>query len=232
MAILGGFRVCQHFDAGPKLKADVVLKEREPLGQKMGSLCQEWGSRSPARLYLSFMNTLCDTAPSRLQQNNLEIEQSAPAKRAGRIYKRILVGTDFSTASIPAFEQALKLAKQNGAELLIAHVAIVPSTISFMPPESYGAWEAHCRTEAEENIGSLLQKAHQQGVKAHMLLLEGLADDAIMEAAERLRVDLIVIGTHGRRGVSRFFMGSVAARLVSRARCAVLTARSCQPCSP
>jgi nucleotide-binding universal stress UspA family protein len=171
------------------------------------------------------MNTLCDTAPNRLQKNNLESEQIIPAKSAGQIYRRILVGTDFSAASIPAFEQGLKLAKQNGAELLIAHAAVVPSTLSFMPPESYGEWELHCRAEAEENIGALKQRAHQQGVKAHKLLLEGLADDAIIAAAERLRVDLIVIGTHGRRGVSRFFMGSVAAHLVSRAPCAVLTAR-------
>jgi nucleotide-binding universal stress UspA family protein len=177
------------------------------------------------------MNTLCDRAPGRLQNDNLENEQIIPAKRAGQNYRRILVGTDFSAASTPAFEQALTLAKQNGAELLIAHAAVVPGTISFMPPDCYGEWELHCRAEAEKNIGSLLQKAHQQGVKAHMLLLEGLPDDAIIEAAERLRVDLIVIGTHGRRGVSRFFMGSVAAHLVSRAPCAVLTTRASKPTS-
>jgi nucleotide-binding universal stress UspA family protein len=80
--------------------------------------------------------------------------------------------------------------------------------------------------DGEKNIGLLIQKAQKEGVKAHKLLLQGLADDAIIEAAHRLRVDLIVVGTHGRRGVSRFFMGSVAAHVVSRAPCAVLTARS------
>lgn len=172
------------------------------------------------------MNTLCDSAPNRLQKNDLETEQIAPAKRAGQIYRRILVGTDFTAASTSAFEQGLKLATQNGAELLIAHVTDAPSTLSFMPAESYNEWEEHCRTEAGENIGALIEKAGQEGVRAHMLLLHGLADDAIIEAAERLGVDLIVIGTHGRRGVSRFFMGSVAAHLVSRAPCAVLTARA------
>jgi len=94
-----------------------------------------------------------------------------------------------------------------------------------MPPESYGEWELCCRTEAEKSIGALIQKAREKGVNAHMLLLEGHADDAILDAAERLHVDLIVIGTHGRRGVLRLLMGSVATHVVSRARCAVLTAR-------
>jgi nucleotide-binding universal stress UspA family protein len=172
------------------------------------------------------MNTLCDIAPNRLQENDLETEQNIPAERTGQIYRRILVGTDFSETSNSAFDQGLKLAKQNGAELLIAHAAIAPSTLCFMPPESYGEWELHCRTEAEKNISSLIQRAHKEGVKAHKVLLQGLADDAIIEAAERLGVDLIVVGTHGHRGVSRFFMGSVAAHVVSRAPCAVLTARA------
>lgn len=172
------------------------------------------------------MNTLCDIASKGLQENNLGTEQTVPAEHTGQIYRRILVGTDFSAASNSAFEQGLKLAKQNRAELLIAHASTEPSTLSFMPPECYGEWELHRRAEAEKNIGSLIQKAHQEGVKAHKVLLQGLADDAIIEAAERLRVDLVVVGTHGRRGVSRFFMGSAAAHVVSRAPCAVLTARA------
>jgi nucleotide-binding universal stress UspA family protein len=172
------------------------------------------------------MNTLCDIAPKSLQKNDVGTKKNILANRPGQIYRRILVGTDFSPASTAALDQGLELAKQNGAELLIAHANVPPSWIGSMPPEAYGEWEIHCRTEAEKNISALIQKAHEEGVKAHTLLLEGMADDAILEAAERLGVDLIVIGTHGRRGVSRFFMGSVAAQVVSRAGCAVLTARS------
>jgi nucleotide-binding universal stress UspA family protein len=170
------------------------------------------------------MKTLYDTAPNRLQKIDRETEQTAPANHPGQIYRRILVGTDFSAASTVAFEQGLKLATQNKAELLVADASVPPSTLGFMPKESYSEWEQHCRTEAQRNIGALMQKAGQEGVKAHMLMLQGLADDAMIEAAARLGVDLIVIGTHGRRRVSRFFMGSVAAHLVSRAPCAVLTA--------
>src|ERR1700691_5900828 len=123
------------------------------------------------------MNTLCDIASKGLQENDLGTKQTLPSEHTGQIYKRILVGTDFSAASNSAFEQGLKLAKQNGAELLIAHSSTEPSTLSFMPPECYGEWELHCREEAEKNTAALVQKAHKEGVKAHKLLLQGLADD-------------------------------------------------------
>lgn len=58
-----------------------------------------------------------------------------------------------------------------------------------------------------------------------MLILSGFPDNAILQAAKRLEVDLIVIGTHGRRTVPRFFLGSIAAAVVLRAPCAVLTVR-------
>jgi nucleotide-binding universal stress UspA family protein len=171
------------------------------------------------------MNTLCDIAPNRLQENDLETGRNNAPERESQIYKRILVGTDFSEASTAAFEQGLKLAKQNGAELLIAHAPLVPNTLCFMPPECYGEWELHCRAEAKKNIAFLIQKARKAGVRAHKVLLQGLADDAIIESARRLKVDLIVVGTHGRRGLPRLFGGSIATHVISRAPCAVLTAR-------
>lgn len=172
------------------------------------------------------MNTLRDAAPDRLQKSGLEAGQITAAERPDPVYKRILVGTDFSPASTSAFEHALELARQNNAELLVAHSEAIPSWVGFMPPDAYGEWEVQSRLESEKNVVMLVQKARRAGVNAHRLLLEGHADDALIEAAERLGVDLIVIGTHGRRGVSRFFMGSVAAHVVSRAPCTVLTARS------
>ena len=74
----------------------------------------------------------------------------------------------------------------------------------------------------------LVQKARKQGVNAHMLLLEGHADDAILEAADRLGVDLIVLGTRGRKGLARFFYGNVADDVTRAAPCPVLALRSSQ----
>ena len=161
-----------------------------------------------------------------IRENDLKTEPVIPAQCPGQIYRRILVATDFTAASTPALEQGLKLAKQNHAELLIVHSSVTPASLSFMNADSYDEWEKQCRTDAAKNMGALIQAARKEGVKAHVLELPGLADDAIVEAAERLDVDLIVLGTHGRRGVSRFFLGSVAAQVVARARCPVLTVRS------
>ena len=159
-------------------------------------------------------------------ESDPKMQPVVPSQRPVQIYRRILVATDFTAASTPALKQALKLAKQNHAELLIAHSSTEPASLSFMSADSYDAWEKQCRTDAEKNIGALIQHARKEGVKAHMLELSGLADDAIVEAAERLGVDVIVLGTHGRRGVSRFLLGSVASQVVARARCPVLTVRS------
>ncbi|MGA2557218.1 MAG: universal stress protein, partial [Verrucomicrobiota bacterium] len=60
------------------------------------------------------------------RESDLTPEPVNPAQRPGRIYRRILVGTDLTGASTSAFEQGLKLAKQNGAELSIAHSCTVP----------------------------------------------------------------------------------------------------------
>ncbi len=57
------------------------------------------------------------------------------------------------------------------------------------------------------------------------MLLEGVADDQIIRAARRRKADLIVIGTHGRMGLARLFLGSVASRVVAGAKCPVLTVR-------
>jgi nucleotide-binding universal stress UspA family protein len=62
-------------------------------------------------------------------------------------------------------------------------------------------------------------------VRARALLLEGTAHDRIARAAKTQRADLIVMGTHGRSGLARFFVGSVASRVVSVAPCPVMTVR-------
>ena len=161
-------------------------------------------------------------------ESDPKMQPIAPAQCPGQIYRRILVATDFTAASTPALKPALNLAKQNQAELLIAHSSAIPRSLCFIvTPDPYDEWEKQCRTEAEKNMGALIMEARKQGVKAHMLELTGLADDAIVETAERLGVDLIVLGTHGRRGVARFLLGSVASQVVARARCPVLTVRSC-----
>jgi nucleotide-binding universal stress UspA family protein len=108
-----------------------------------------------------------------------------------RTWRRI-----FSACSNAAFEQGLKIAKQNHAELLIAHSSALPNTLCYLPSDCYAEWEKKRRAEAEKNSDALIGKARHENVKAHALALEGIADDAIEDAAKRLGVDLIVIGAN------------------------------------
>ncbi|HYV40715.1 MAG TPA: universal stress protein, partial [Thermoanaerobaculia bacterium] len=75
-------------------------------------------------------------------------------------------------------------------------------------------------------LPGLVENAAKEGVKAEPLVLMGEPYEAIAGAARDTGADLVVMGTHGRKGVSRFFLGSVAARVISTAPCPVMTIRA------
>jgi nucleotide-binding universal stress UspA family protein len=145
-------------------------------------------------------------------------------------FQRILVATDFSSASMPAFEQAVKLSKDSGAQLLIANAFPEhgPPEIGYAPASAYEQWRLDARATAERKLQPLVEQARREGLDARPLVLAGSPDEAIVEAARRESVDLIVLGTHSRRGAERFFLGSVASRVVSASECPVMTVRAPQ----
>ena len=143
--------------------------------------------------------------------------------------KRILYATDYSKASARALDQAVQLAKQNAAELLVVHV-LEPVT-PYVTGDDYGSTELYLRLEettkkeAQSSMHKLMQKLQKLKVKAKSLLLKGSTHDQIIKAAKSRKADMIVIGTHGRTGLTKLFMGSVAGKVVSTAQCPVLTVR-------
>lgn len=145
-----------------------------------------------------------------------------------KAFRRILHPTDFSRASGAAFAKALALAKENRAELLLVHV-LLPSTPfvgnGYVSPKTYEELEVAARRGAERQLDRLLRKARSAKTRVKGLLLEGVAYEQIARVARRKRADLIVLGTHGRTGFSRFFLGSVAERVIPLAPCPVLTVR-------
>jgi len=124
----------------------------------------------------------------------------------------------------------MELAKDYDAELWIVHV-IVPTT-AYMTEQEFGGAELYTRLEesakqeAESSMKKLMAAVEKAKVKAKSLLVRGSAHDQIVKAAKSKKADLIVIGTHGRTGLSKLFMGSVAGRVVSTATCPVLTVRA------
>ncbi|HWC04580.1 MAG TPA: universal stress protein [Methylomirabilota bacterium] len=146
-----------------------------------------------------------------------------------RVFRRILHATDLSRASRPALVKAIALARQNRARLLIAYALpplVVPTGADLVSPGTYEAIDRSTREHARKRIAALVQRAKQAGARATGLLLDGSPDEQVPRAARRHRADLIVIGTHGRTGLSKVLLGSVAERLVRVAPSPVLTIRS------
>jgi nucleotide-binding universal stress UspA family protein len=142
--------------------------------------------------------------------------------------RNILVASDFSAASRPAFRRAMEMALANEAALWIVHVAAPPGPMSpdgYVLPRIYEEMDLAIRTDAQKRLRVMLARARKVGVRGRALLLKGVAHEAIVRAARAHHADMIVLGTHGRTGVARFFVGSVAARVVAAAACPVLTVR-------
>jgi nucleotide-binding universal stress UspA family protein len=142
--------------------------------------------------------------------------------------RRILHPSDFSRASGMAFTKAIDMAKANGAELLLVHVLVPNIPMAgegYLSPKVYEEIEATARAHAQKALAALSAKAKKAGVRVKTLLMDGMPHEQITRAARAKRADLIVIGTHGRTGLAKLFLGSVAGRVVSTASCPVLTVR-------
>ena len=142
--------------------------------------------------------------------------------------RRILHPTDFSRASGAAFTKAVDLAKTNKAELLVVHVLAPAMPMvgdGYVSPQVYEDLAASARAYGKKNLDALVAKAKKAGVRAKSILLEGVPHEQIARTARRQRADLVVMGTHGRTGLAKIFLGSVAGRVIAIAPCPVMTVR-------
>lgn len=143
--------------------------------------------------------------------------------------RRILHPTDFSPASRPAFKKALELAKAYRAQLLVAHVLsplpVMPD--AYMPPNLWDELERGQRVTGQRQLNRLVANAKAAGVRARGRLLDfGVTHEQIVRFSNARRVDMIVMGTHGRSGLTKAILGSVASRVLASARCPVMTVRA------
>lgn len=142
--------------------------------------------------------------------------------------RRILHPTDFSRASGAAFLKAVALAKESRAQLLLVHVMLPPTPFigdGYVSPKTYEELEAAARRSAQRELAKVAARAQKAKARVKAVLLEGVPYDRIARAARSKGADLIVMGTHGRSGLSKFFLGSVAERVIALAPCPVLTVR-------
>jgi nucleotide-binding universal stress UspA family protein len=140
-------------------------------------------------------------------------------------YKRILVPVDGSTTSKTGLEEALKLARDKGSRLRLLH--IIDDTVAFSTPDGAGANYVldALRKSGRDVLAAAADRARRAKLEAETDLVEnftGRVADAIVEQARRWRADLIVMGTHGRRGFDRLLIGSNAELVVRHSPVPVL----------
>ena len=146
------------------------------------------------------------------------------------MFKRILVAVDGSAPSDRALTAGLDLAKEQRAAVRILHVADVlpPANVEPMYVD-FESYRDAILTGARAVIRSASARAKRARVKADTRLVETVTHDAsgeIVAQAARFRADLIIIGTHGRTGLARMFLGSVAEGVVRHSSAAVLLIRN------
>jgi universal stress protein A len=128
---------------------------------------------------------------------------------------RILVGTDFSPPSKHALAHAVALARQTRAELYVVHCFEVPSYGALEGayiPSAAALAELNARHDAA--LDAEVVPYRDRGVALHTRLVVGQPTAVLQEQAKELGVSVIVVGSHGRSGLARVLMGSVAERLV------------------
>ena len=137
------------------------------------------------------------------------------------VLKNILFATDFSPCSNAALPYALSVARRHRATLHAAYVMPTDADLLFMSPES---WVAVAEEDEKRIQGYIKQlEGQMQEVPHHLLAPRGKVSGALTQIIQERDIDLVVLGTHGRTGVRKLLMGSVAEEVFRRADCAVLS---------
>jgi nucleotide-binding universal stress UspA family protein len=152
------------------------------------------------------------------------VTSSIPQERGMADIRRILCPTDFSEFSDIAFRYALSIAQHYRGKLLVQHVveSWQHPEAAFVPAHYYVEFRSHLLHKGEEELQRFVKNHANNGIRPEPVVEQGIAADSILALAEAQEVDLIVMGTHGRRGFDRLMVGSVTERVLRKASCPVL----------
>jgi len=142
--------------------------------------------------------------------------------RPGRI-QTILLASDLSPASASAEELAFELASRLGSTVVL--VSVIDPRGLRLPGGGYRQRVDQVRAARESAAQEIVERGHREHVPISCLIWEGDPAEAIVEAAAAESVDLVVVGSHGRRGMDRFVMGSVSEQVVRTSPVPVVVAR-------
>ena len=136
-------------------------------------------------------------------------------------YKKVLFCTDFSENCDIAFGYAFGIAKRDGSALYILHVMPSPNNYphyveGYLSSEEWAKIEKNNREAIDKNFEEKYLSQIKDKSNVHVVVKSGREDEEILEFAKKEKVDIIIVGTQGRKGISHAFLGSVAEKIVRR----------------
>jgi nucleotide-binding universal stress UspA family protein len=135
--------------------------------------------------------------------------------------QHILVPMDFSSDAETALDCAVEFAQQFQARLTLLHVIYIPVTTEV----NLSSYFAEIESGAQHGMETYQKRAEGKGLTVDTVIVQGTPFREIVEIAKTKQVDLIIMGTHGRTGMTHLLMGSVAERVVRLAPCPVMVTR-------
>ncbi len=150
--------------------------------------------------------------------------EATPIERS--LYPHLTVATDFSATAEYALAHAVALAERFHSKVTVVHAfsipLVSPAAGAVVPNEDVVLALSEA---ANKNLDALVGRLKEKGIDAEGMLRVGFPDDEVLAAADARNTALIVLGTHGRRGVRRLLLGSVAESVVRRAKVPVMIVR-------
>ena len=138
-------------------------------------------------------------------------------------FKHILVPTDFGEPAVRALDFAISLASKFESKVILLHVSWIPASVYAAYAEGLTWPTNEMEAGAKRELDAALSKAKEHYPKIEGVMIMGEPWRTILEVAKERGADLIVMGTHGRRGLSRVFLGSVTEKVVRLSPVPVLT---------
>lgn len=138
---------------------------------------------------------------------------------------KILVPTDGSDYSIRAVEYGISVAKAHEAEVVFVFVVDELVIDQFPQGAKRDAVEVDLKTDGRRFLNYAIGLADKEGVKSTSMLLKGRPFEQIVNSTKSFDIDLVVMGTYGRRGAERILIGSVAERVIEYSACPVLVVK-------
>ncbi|KAA8731134.1 universal stress protein [Acinetobacter qingfengensis] len=143
-------------------------------------------------------------------------------------YQHILVPVDGSETSYKAIQEAIKFSKSLNSKITLVQVLELDPYIAegYLTTGQTNPFIERAREYLSQTIADAKQKFQDQGINVETLLLEGISvTDKILEAAKDTQADLIIIGSHGRTGLSKLFLGSQTQKVLAQTTIPVLVVR-------